>query len=519
MPNLTALLEPRSIALIGASPNTGILRGKVQHALKMHGFSGPIFPISKTQSEVQGVKAYPTITDLPQSVDLAMIMIPAANVPETLEACGRAGVRAAYIVSSGFAEEMGGSGAKLQACLREIAARYDMAVAGPNGQGFFNVPAKVVATFSPAVENFAQPLAPETNQGRPIALVSQSGQLGFSYYSRGRLKQLRFNHIVSTGNEATVGSFDFVDWYLDSGRADVVLLYLEAIRDAATFRRVAAKAANLGKPIVVAKMGRSEVGIQAAASHTAALAGSDATCDAMFRRYGITRAYDMDQHLDIAAAFAFCPLPKGRRIAVLAGSGGAGVWMSDTLADQGLEVPPLDSGTRAELDALIPSYGSSRNPIDPTAVSRELGYVRLLEIVQRSPVIDAIVVVVNLTDLSTMKRDAEALGKLVRASAKPVLFCTPTLASPDAFEIVANAGMPLSTSMLNCAIAVRALADYAAFQERWRSSEETSAPLSDHPQQAERRQRTLELLGGEHAHSRRTRIETRVGGLWRVTNA
>ncbi len=468
MPDLKALLAPRSIAIVGASPNPAIIRGKVQHVLHARGYPGRVYPISRSHAEVQGAKAYPRIADVPEAVDLAIIIIPAAAVPEALEECGRAGAKAAYIISSGFAEESGGGGSGLQEAVRAIAEKYDMAVCGPNAEGFFNAPASVVATFSPAVEDFAQPLAPETEKGKRLAVVAQSGGLGFAYYHRGRPKQLRFGQVISTGNEAALECFDFVEHLLDADEADIFLLYLEAVRDAETFRRTAAKAASRGKPILVAKMGRSEAGQRAAASHTAALAGSDSAYDAMFRHYGIVRADDIDSMIDMAAGFAFCPLPRGRRVAIMSGSGGAGVWMADTLSSYGLEVPQLDPATRAEIERLIPSYGASANPVDLTAQAiREVGYARVVEILQRSPLVDAVVVVGSLANATTLKKDAEALARVVANPDKPVLFCAYTLASGEAVQAAAQLGLPVFTSMPNCARAIRAMADYAAFRERW----------------------------------------------------
>ncbi len=495
MPNLNALLRPRSIAIVGASPDLKIIRGKVQHMLGLRAYAGQIHPVSRSHAEVQGVRACPSILDLPQGIDLAMIAIPARDVPQALEDCAAMGIKAAYIISSGFAEEGAGEGAGLQQQLQDIAAKHDMAICGPNGEGFFNRPDDIVATFSPAFSDLSQSLAPETDLGRAISIASQSGGIGFSYFHRGRPRQLRFDHIVSTGNEAALGSFDFVDWFLDE-QADVILLYMEGIRDAETFRRVAARAADMGKPIVVAKMGRSDVGARAVASHTAALAGSDAVYDALFRHYGITRAYDIDQQIDIASAFAFCKLPKGFRVAVLAGSGGSGVWMADTLAMHGLEVPPFDDETRKAIEKLLPSYGSAGNPIDLTAQAvHQYGYAHVLEILQRSPSIDAVVVVGSLAYTHVLERDAAEFGRIIRDGDKPTVFCTFTLTPQKAFDLGGKAGMPIYTSMPNCAVAMRSLAEYAAFQESWRARA-SSAPPPPSGQEREAARRELDRHAG-----------------------
>jgi len=480
MPNLDALLAPRTIAIIGASPDATIIRGKIQHVLQARGFPGRIYPISRSHAEVQGLRAWPVITAVPEPVDLAIIVIPAAGVPAALEECGRAGAKAAYIISSGFAEEAGDTGAALQQAIREIACRYDMAVCGPNAEGFFNAPAGVVATFSPAVEDFARPMAPDTTKGRRIAVVAQSGGVGFSFFHRGRPRQLRIDQVISTGNEAALDAFRLVEYLIDTDRTDIVLMYLEGVKEPETFRRVAAKAADRGKPLIVAKMGRSEVGRRAAASHTAALAGADSTYEALFRRYGIIRADDMDQMLDIAAGFAFCPLPQGGRVGVMSGSGGAAVWMADTLAVQGLELPTLDHATRTEIEALMPSFGSAGNPVDMTAGAiGKVGYARVVEMLQRSPVLDAIVIVGSVANAHRLKADREVLARTAAHPEKPVLFCAYTLAAQEAVDVAAEAGVPVFTSMPNCARALRAMADYRAFQERWRHRAPEAAPRPD----------------------------------------
>ena len=287
--------------------------------------------------------------------------------------------------------------------------------------------------------------------------------------------------MISSGNEATLEGLDYVDWMLDEGRTDICLLYMEAVRSAATFRRVGAKAARLGKPIIVGKVGRSEAGRRAAASHTGSLAGSDSAYDAMFRRYGIVRCEDIDEMVDTAAAFAFCPLPRGRRVALLSASGGGAAWMADMCTAHGLELPEMDAATRKEIDPLIPSFASSQNPIDLTAQAiREVGYARIIEILQRSAVTDMILVVGSLATETMLRRDIDAITRVARDSAVPIAFCAYTNASPAAITLLASAGIPAYTNMANCAKALRALAEYAEFQQRWRQrGGDDLAPVSD----------------------------------------
>ena len=469
-PDLSPLLSPRSIAVVGASPDKEIIRGRLLHVLMARGYPGNIYPITRSHAVVHGLPAYASIDDVPEVPDLAIVVIPAANVPEALEACGRRGVRAAAIISSGFAEEVGAAAADRERRLREVIARYKLLVSGPNSEGVANLLMPMVGTFTPVLEHVEGPLLPDVGGGRRIAVISQSGGVAFAYFNRGRPRQLAFSYVVSTGNEVGLEAFDYVDFMLDEGRADIFLLYLETIRTPAKLARVADKAAAAGKPLIVAKMGRSEAGRRAAISHTAALAGAAEVYDAMFRHYGVIRADDMDEMLDIAAAFAVCPAASGRRVALLSASGGGAVWMSDTLAAHGLEVPPLDAETRRQIDDLIPSYGSSANPVDVTAQAiRQVGYAKIIEILSRSPVVDAIVVVGSLAFEGAIQRDIDNLKRVAADVTKPVLFCAYTLASPRATALLVGAGLPAFTSMPGCAKALRALADYAAFRERHRS--------------------------------------------------
>lgn len=494
MPDLDKLLAPKSITIIGASPDPNTLRGRIQYILQKRGFPGPIYPISRSHAEVQGVRAYPSVAALPQVVDLAMIVIPAASVPDVLEECAQTGIKAAYIISSGFAEESGESGSALQARMRETIERHDLAVCGPNAEGYFNVPAGIVATFSPAVDNFSVSMAPDTDKGRRISVVAQSGGLGFSYFHRGRPMQLRIDHVISTGNEAEISAFDFAEYLIDGDHSDILLMYLESLNKPDVVRRVAARAADLGKPMIVAKVGRSDAGKRAAASHTASMAGSDAVHDALFRRYGMIRVDDMDSQLDIAAAFAHCSLPRGSRVAVMSGSGGAGAWMSDVLVSQGLDMPLLDADTRTEIEALLPSYGSAANPVDLTAGAiRAVGYARLVQILQRSPVIDAVVIVGSLASTGRIKDDRELLAECAAHPSKPVLFCTYTRAAPDAMDMMAEIGIPAYTSMPHCARALRALVDYREFQERWKGRA-TDAPPQPRPEVREALRRASTVL-------------------------
>ena len=476
MPDLRPLLSPDSIAIVGASADTETLRGRLTHALIGHGYDGRVFPVTRSQSEVLGLRAYPLVAALPEPVDLAVILVPAAHVVETLEQCGQRGIRAAVVISSGFAEESNDAARARDIELGSIAERHDIVVCGPNSEGIVNPLRPLVATFSPVFHDPRRSFPPVAGKARPIAVSCQSGALTFSFLSRGRDQQLNFTHQVSAGNQTVLEAHDYVDWWLDEGSADIFLLYLEGIRRPDRFRAVADKAADSGKPLIVAKVGRSAAGRRAAASHTGALAQAGDIDDAIFRHHGIIRGEDLDHMLDIAAAFSFCRLPRGNRVAVITGSGGSAVWMADILSAQGLELPVLEDDIQRRVLALLPSYASAQNPVDGTAQAiHEVGYARLVEIVRESKRIDTILLIGSLANDATAAKRAEELAAITVSTEQPILLSTYTTASPGAMARFAEAGIPCYTSMPSCARAIRALVDYAAFQTRRRQPMVASA--------------------------------------------
>lgn len=470
MPDFDALFWPRSIVLVGASPDKSGIRGRIVDAVRQHGFDGPLYPVSRSHDAIDGMKTYPSVAALPEAADLAIVTIPAEYVADALEACGERGVRAAVIISSGFAEEPGEGGASRESAIRAVIERYDMAVLGPNGEGYMNSATPLTASFSPTIFDVQGGLTPEGTPAGGIAVVSQSGGIGFSFFNRGRPKELRFSFVVSMGNEAGLEGLDVVDYLLDDAHTDVMLGFVEGFRTPAKFARVAARAAALRKPLVLAKVGGSEAGARAAASHTATLAGSQRAYEAMFERYGIVPGRDVDEMIDIAAGFSYFRgrLPKGKRVAILTPSGGAGIWLADVCVANGLEVPELDEQTRAAIDQLLPAYGTSRNPVDVTAqVIFKLGYAPVLELIAASPSIDAVLVAGSLGLLRYVKPQLEALTRLAENIEKPVMFCAYTLAHADAVALLARAGFPCLTSMPNAARTISAMADYRRFLDRF----------------------------------------------------
>jgi acyl-CoA synthetase (NDP forming) len=481
-PDIGALLRPRNVAVIGAAPKGQGLRGRILEYMLLHPFAGKIYPVSRSNAEVQGLAAYPSIEACPPPVDLAVVIVPAKFVADELERCGKAGVKAAAIVSSGFAEEPGEAGIKMQADLKSIAQKYGMAVTGPNSEGFAAIDTHLLPTFSPVAGPSTVPLLPANRANGRVAVVAQSGGMGFSFFDRGRPKEMAFDYIVTTGNEAALETFDIVEHLIDEGKTDAFCLLIEDIKTPETFKRAAEKALRAGKPLIVNKIGKTDAGARAAASHTAALAGSYAAFHALAQRYGIIEGTHVEEMVDIANGFLAWRdrLPKGRRIGICTGSGGGGAWLSDACMQAGLEVPPLDSETRKLIDVHLPPYGSSANPVDGTAQAiRQIGYAGITEPVANSPVIDGVICICSARAAEHLTHEAPKLAALKKSSPKPILFWTYTNPAPAAVEVLSKAGYPLYTNMQSVVTTMRHMAEWREQRERFLKVQEIWSPAAD----------------------------------------
>lgn len=356
--SLRPLFYPQSIAVIGASADARRISGKPIESLKAACFPGPIYPINPKYAEVQGLTAFPSIEAVPGPVDLALITVPAPAVVPALEACANRGVRAAVIFTSGFAE-MDAAGQTAQARMTEIARTRGMRILGPNCMGLFNVRHKSYITFSSAFLR-AWPKA------GPIGIVSQSGAFGAHCFVMARERGLGLSHWVTTGNECDVDFAEALAFLADDPATEIILGYLEGGRRGRALVEACERARANRKPVVLMKVGRSEVGAEAARSHTASLAGNDAVYDAVFRDCGVHRARSIDEVFEIAKACTTRAFPRRGRLGIVTISGGGGILMADTAAEQGLDVPALPEDAQRRLKALLP-YASPRNPVDTTA--------------------------------------------------------------------------------------------------------------------------------------------------------
>ena len=398
---LDSFFSPASIALIGASRDQEKIPGRLLSMLRNNGFPGKIYPINPNYGDIDGLKCFSSIADVGQPIDLAIVIIPAKAVLGALRQCAAAGVRNAVIISSGFAEE-GGDSAAMQDAIAELAKTTGMRISGPNAEGFFSEVQRVAATFSPTVD--VKPNEPRLiATRRRIGIVAQSGGIGFAIYHRARALGIALSYVISAGNESDLGAGEFFEYMVQDSSTDVILLFIEGIRDVEEFLAAARRAAETGKPVIVTKVGRSGAGERAAASHTASMAGWSAAYDAVFAKYGFIASNDLDETVAIAAVLTTNPMPKGDRVAVLTVSGGAGIWGADTVSMQGLQVPELSETIQAEIGKLLPSYGATRNPIDVTAQGVHSGGLqKSIDLLDVSAEVDAILVVLSLSSDTRM---------------------------------------------------------------------------------------------------------------------
>ncbi len=460
---LDSFFAPQSIALIGASRDREKIPGRLLELLRRNEFPGQIYPINPNYDEIDGLACFKSVADIGAPIDLAVIIIPARGVLAALDQCAAAGVKNAVVISSGFAEEGGGDAAAMQDEIARLARRTGMRISGPNAEGFYSNVPRVAATFSPAVDVKAGE-TPLVATRKRIGIVAQSGGIGFAFYHRAKALGIAVSHVVSTGNESDLGAGEFLDYMVQDPSTDVILLFIEGIRDVEKFLSAAQRAAEMRKPVIVTKAGRSGAGERAAASHTASMAGWSAAYDAVFARYGFIVSDDLDEIMSIAAVLASNPLPGGNRVAVLTVSGGAGIWGADAVSLLGLQVPELSARIQAEITKLLPSYGTARNPIDVTAQGVHSGGLqRSIDLLSASSEVDAILVLLSLSSETRVPFKEAELKQVLDAQHKPVVFYSYTLPSEFSRNALGAAGAVVLSGLTHAAVALRRSVDYASF--------------------------------------------------------
>jgi len=408
--SLDPIFAPRSVAVVGASRRRDSIGFALLHNLVMEEFDGSIFPVNPSASSIHSLKAYPSMADIPDPVDLAVIAVPRDAVLAVVMECLAKGVGGLVVVTAGFSET-GEEGAALERQLVDVVRAAGVRMVGPNCMGVLNTDpdVRLNATFAPT------PARPGS-----IGFVSQSGALGVAILNAAQDLGLGLTQFVSMGNKADVSGNDLLEYWENDDATRVICMYLESFGNPRKFTEIAKRVAHK-KPILVVKSGRTAEGARAATSHTGAMAGADVPVSAILAQCGVLRANTISELFDIARALDRCPLPQGDRVAIVTNAGGPGIMATDSCINLGLGMAELGEGTREALEAFLPPEASVSNPVDMIASATPESYARTLDAVLRDHAVD-MVMVINVTPLLSNPIDVmDAVAPIARQHDKPVL--------------------------------------------------------------------------------------------------
>lgn len=408
MKDLNKIFKPESVAVIGASDTPGKVGYIIVSNMISGGYKGKIYPVNPKGGEIQGLKAYKNIKDIPEKVDLVIMSIPAAFVNESVKDCGEAGVENMVVISAGF-KEVGEEGAKLEEELTALGKQYGINIIGPNSLG-------TTDSHTPLNSSFSQMMPPAGN----IAFISQSGAMMVAILDWSITSGIGFSKVISLGNKAGVTEIELMKYLADDPETAVIICYLESISDDDNFVNALRETATK-KPIIVLKSGSSSAGAEAASSHTGALAGSDIAFDTAFRQSGILRVETMADLFDLGLAFSKAPLPTGPNVAIITNAGGGGVVTVDAMEKAGLELVKFDDETKARLRDCIPDEGSVNNPIDVLGDAPVARYKESLDIVLEDPQVDSLIIMVCPTASADPDGIAEVILEAEKKFEKPIL--------------------------------------------------------------------------------------------------
>ncbi|MDQ1300302.1 MAG: hypothetical protein QG637_219 [Chloroflexota bacterium] len=404
---LEMFTEPRGVAVVGASTSPEKLGYQVLHNVIQYGYGGAIYPVNPTAPEILGLKAYPSVLECPDPVDLAVLLVPNKAVPAVMEQCGQRGLKGAVVITAGF-REAGPQGKALEQQVIDICHRYGMRMVGPNVLGIIDTVCKLNASFAAGMPD----------RGR-IAFMSQSGALCTSILDMALGQGIGFSRFYSIGNKADINELDLVKAWAEDPETRAIMAYLEGITNGPEFIRIASQVTR-HKPIIAIKSGTTSAGSKAVSSHTGTLAGSEAAYDAAFKQCGIIRAGSVQDLFDFARAFARQPLLKGDAIAVITNAGGPGIMASDAIERAGLRLAALSSETKQKLQAQLPPAASVANPVDVLGDALADRYALAIEAVLADPNVDALMVLLTPQTMTQIPATAEALGQLAKGAGKPV---------------------------------------------------------------------------------------------------
>ncbi|XZF63747.1 MAG: bifunctional acetate--CoA ligase family protein/GNAT family N-acetyltransferase [Gloeotrichia echinulata DVL01] len=446
---LDAIFAPKTVAVIGASEKANSVGRTLLWNLISHPFGGTVFPVNPQRHSILGIKAYPTISDVPEAIDLAIIATPAPTVPGIIAECVDAGIKGAIVISAGF-KEAGAEGIALEQQILEHAHRGKIRIIGPNCLGVMSPRTGLNATFA-------------SSMARPgnVGFLSQSGALCTAILDWSLRENVGFSAFVSLGSMLDVDWGDLIYYLGDDPQTKSIVIYMESIGNARSFLSAAREVA-LTKPIIVIKAGRTEAAAKAAASHTGALAGSNAVLDAAFRRCGVLRVNSISDLFDMAEVLAKQPRPKGPRLTIVTNAGGPGVLATDALIESGGELAPISEEAIASLNEILPPHWSHNNPIDILGDADPQRYTKALEIAAKDPNSDGLLVILTPQAMTDPTQTAEQLKPYAQIPGKPILASWMGGADIAAGELILN----------RHSIPTYAYPDTAArvFSYMWRSS-------------------------------------------------
>ena len=456
--NLDTLFAPKSIAVIGASNRQGSVGRAVFTNILLNEYTGTVYPVNPKDRSISGVRSYPSIGDLPESVDVAVVVVPAAVVPAVAEECGKKGVKGLIIISAGF-KEVGQDGAALERQVASLAQKYAMRMVGPNCLGAINTDPQVRLNAS-----FASQMPLEGS----IAFASQSGALGEAVIDYATGEGIGFSKFISVGNKADVNENDILEYLREDPKTKVILLYIEDMVDGRKFVDTVSKVTE-EKPIIAVKAGVSPEGAKAASSHTGALAGSDEAYNAILKQSGVLRVESIIDLFDYARAFAKQPLPRGNRVAIITNGGGPGIMATDASVRYGMQISQFSEATKAKLRAGLPKEASVNNPVDLIGDAQSDRYELALQALDDEGV-DCGLVLLTPQAMVDLKKVAETIASVGPRSGKTIL--TSILGLTDitpSVEVLESNNIPHYTFPESAVRALAAMYEYQRWVERPRT--------------------------------------------------
>jgi acyl-CoA synthetase (NDP forming) len=472
--DLSPLLKPESVAIIGVSKNPSRIGGRLFNYLTKHGYQGALSLVNPKYTELNGKRCHPSISDIPNSIDCALIAVPGKHVLGVLNECADSNVKAAIIFSSGFAE-MGESGRSAQNEIKTLAETTKMRICGPNCIGVINFNDHTVLSFSQLLE--MDTLIPGN-----IGFISQSGALGGSLVNRAQDNGIGLSYFISSGNEAVLEISDYITHLVGDDRTQVIAAVIEGFRDGSKFIEAAELALEHQKPLIVLKIGETEVGSKAAASHTGSMTGSNAVIDAVFNQHGVIRVNNYDDLFQTASLFSKGRKPKGNRVGILTSTGGGGIIMADHYTKAGLLVPEPSKKTKAIASEEIAAFGKVSNPFDLTGqiFSDPEMFKRCMTLFVEEDHFDIIQVNVSMVAGQSGKYRAEMLLESIKGSEKPIVtWWAAGSLSDTGIHLLNGSDVALFRSPERCAGAVKALVNYHQFIQA-RSETTGHAPDKSH---------------------------------------